>query len=178
MFKKVFCIFLILALIVSAAPLESLIQTHAQEPATSIEAQRAALEAELKVLQAEIAQKEAQLKLQQKETGTIKKDVTLLTSQIETAKLKIRQKTIAINDLSQEIKAKSHAIVDLQNEISREHESLRQLLKRTNEIDQKGATYVLLSANSVTDFYQDLDDFKAVKQQLYSSVNKIGRAHV
>lgn len=140
---------------------------------TSIQDQRAALEAELAQLQIEIAQKEAVLRQQQQQTGTIKKDVTLLTSQIETAKLKIRQKTLAINNLSQEIRAKSSAIVDLQGEISREHDSLAQLIKHTNDLDQKGMIHVMLSANSVTDFYLDLDNYLSVKQSLYASVNKI-----
>ena len=135
--------------------------------------ERAQLEAELRVLEQEIKEKEAILKSQQQKTGTLKKDVALLTSQIETAKLKIRAKTIAINKLGQEINQKSKAINDLESEIGRERSSMAQLIKKTNEIDQKGATYVLLSSDSVSDFYQDLDDFLSVKQSLYASVNKI-----
>jgi membrane-bound lytic murein transglycosylase B len=48
-----------------------------------------------------------------------------------------------------------------------------QLLKRTNELDQKGAAYVLLSSASITNFYQDLDDFLSIKSSLYASVNKV-----
>lgn len=129
--------------------------------------------AELQSLNAEISQYQQELQAQQTQTGTIKKDVALLTTQIATAKLKIQQKTITINDLSHEITAKTGTILDLQSEISREHDSLAQLLKRTQDLDQKGAAYVLLSAQSVTDFYQDLDDFLAVKQSLYDSVNQI-----
>lgn len=172
--KGKFFIIAIMALVM-VIPLATpfLILNAQTESNTSAQDQRAALEAELAQLQQEIAQKEAVLKQQQQQTGTLKKDVSLLTSQIETAKLKIRQKTIAINNLSQDIKAKASAIVDLQGEIGREHDSLAQLIKHTNELDQKGAAYVLLSAQSVTDFYRDLDDFLAVKQSLYASVNKI-----
>lgn len=135
--------------------------------------ERAKLEAELKLLEAEIKEKEAILKSQQQQTGTLKKDVSLLTSQIQTAKLKIQAKTIAINKLGQEINQKSKAINDLESEIDREKSSIAQLIKKTNEIDQKGAAHVLLSSDSVSDFYQDLDDFLSVKQSLYASVNKI-----
>lgn len=135
--------------------------------------ERAQLEAELKALEQEIKDKEAILKSQQQQTGTLKKDVSLLNSQIQTAKLKIQAKTIAINKLGKEIIQKSVAINDLESELNREKSSLTQLVKRTNEIDQKGATYVLLSADSVSDFYQDLDDFLSIKRSLYASVNKI-----
>ncbi len=171
--RKAFIFILIVAIsfatsITSLASLPSL----ALAQVTSAE-ERAQLEAELKVLEQEIKEKEAILKSQQQKTGTLKKDVALLTSQIETAKLKIRAKTIAINKLGQEINQKSKAINDLESEIGRERSSMAQLIKKTNEIDQKGATYVLLSADSVSDFYQDLDDFLSVKQSLYASVNKI-----
>lgn len=135
--------------------------------------ERAVLEAELKALEQEIKEKEAILKSQQQQTGTLKKDVSLLTSQIQTAKLKIQAKTIAINKLGKEITEKSKTIIDLESELNREKSSLTQLVKRTNELDQKGAAYVLLSANSVSDFYQDLDDFLSIKRSLYASVNKI-----
>jgi membrane-bound lytic murein transglycosylase B len=135
--------------------------------------ERAVLEAELKALEQEIKEKEAILKSQQQQTGTLKKDVSLLTSQIQTAKLKIQAKTIAINKLGKEITAKSKTITDLESELNREKSSLTQLVKRTNELDQKGAAYVLLSADSVSGFYQDLDDFLSIKRSLYASVNKI-----
>ncbi|MCC7436296.1 lytic murein transglycosylase [Candidatus Nomurabacteria bacterium] len=135
--------------------------------------ERARLEAELKVLEQEIKEKEAILKQQQQQTGTLKKDVSLLTSQINTARLKIQAKTIAINKLGQEINQKAKTITDLESEIDRERNSLTQLIKRTNEIDQKGPAYLLLSSDSVSDFYKDLDDFLSIKRSLYASVNKI-----
>jgi membrane-bound lytic murein transglycosylase B len=135
--------------------------------------ERAQLEAELRALEQEIKEKEAILKQQQAQTGTLKKDVSLLTSQIQTAKLKIQAKTIAINKLGQEINQKSKAITDLESELVREKSSLAQLVKRTNELDQKGAAYVLLSAESVSGFYEDLDDFLSIKRSLYASVDKI-----
>lgn len=173
MMRKAF-IFILIFLIASPMSFtgSSLVNNVVSAQVTSAE-ERAVLEAELRALEQEIKEKEAILKSQQQKTGTLKKDVALLTSQIETAKLKIRAKTIAINKLGQEINQKSKAINDLESEIGRERSSMAQLIKKTNEIDQKGATYVLLSADSVSDFYQDLDDFLSVKQSLYASVNKI-----
>ncbi|MEK7228369.1 MAG: hypothetical protein AAB681_03385 [Patescibacteria group bacterium] len=175
MMRKAFIFTLILALALPASLIGSgfiLKDSTAFAEVTSAE-ERAQLEAELRALEQEIKEKEAILKGQQQKTGTLKKDVALLTSQIETAKLKIRAKTIAINKLGQEIIQKSEAINDLESEINRERNSIAQLIKYTNELDQKGVAYVLLSADSVSDFYQDLDDFTSVKRSLYASVNKI-----
>ena len=170
--------FIFLLLILVVIPTTSIVSVFQQRP-LFVQAQvtdaeeRAKLEAELRALEQEIREKEAVLKDQQKQTGTLKKDVQLLTSQIDAAKLKIRAKTIAINKLGQEIVQKSKAITDLQSEIAREKNSLEQLVKKTNEIDQKGTAYVLLSSDSVSAFYEDLDDFLSIKRSLYSSVNKI-----
>lgn len=169
--RKTFIVFIALLILL---PVSIFVVT----PAVSVEAQvegeeRARLEAELRALEQEIKEKEAILRDQQKQTGTLRKDVQLLTSQIEAARLRIRAKTIAINNLGKEITQKSKAITDLQSEINRERDSLTQLIKRTSEIDQKGAAYVLLSSDSVSDFYGDLDDFLSIKRSLYASVNKI-----
>lgn len=173
--RKAF-IFILMLLVV--APTTSVVTGFNQSPVfvgaqVTDAAERAKLEAELRALEQEIKEKEAVLKDQQKQTGTLKKDVQLLTSQIEASKLKIRAKTIAINKLGQEIVQKGNAITDLQSEIAREKNSLEQLVKKTNEIDQKGAAYVLLSSDSVSAFYEDLDDFLSIKRSLYASVNKI-----
>lgn len=170
--RKAFIFILILSIVLPMSGTSFFTSPVSAQVVTSAE-ERARLEAELRALEQEIKEKEAILKDQQKQTGTLKKDVQLLTSQIEAARLKIRAKTIAINNISQEITQKSKAITDLQSEINREKNSLTQLVKKTYEIDQKGTAYVLLSSDSVSEFYEDLDDFLAIKQSLHASVNKI-----
>ncbi len=122
--------------------------------------------AKLKVLQGQLA-------AQKSKSGTLQSNVNKIISQINTTQTKLKDKIASIGKLSKEIGEKQKAIMSLSGELDREHDSLAQLVKRTNELDQKGAAYVVLSAQSVTDFYQDLDDFLAVKQSLYASVNHI-----
>ena len=116
---------------------------------------------------------QSQLAAQKTKSGTLQKDVNSLISQINSTQSKIKTKISSIGALSVEITQKNKAINDLSSELARERASMGQLIKRTNEIDQKGATYVLLSSDSITDFYQDLDSFLSIKQALYASVNKV-----
>lgn len=116
---------------------------------------------------------QAQLSQQKAKSGTLQQNVNGIISQINSTQTKIRDKISSIGKLSQEIGQKSKAITDLSAELEREHASMAQIIKRTNELDQKGAAYVLFSTDSVTDFYQDLDDFMSIKQSLYSSLDKI-----
>lgn len=116
---------------------------------------------------------QSQLNQQKQKSGVLQKNVNVLLGQIASTQNKIKEKINGIATLSTQIKQKSKAIDDLSAELDREHQSLRQLLKKTNEIDQKGATYVVFSNDSVSDFYKDLDDFLSIKQSLYASLDKI-----
>jgi membrane-bound lytic murein transglycosylase B len=122
---------------------------------------------------ATLAKLQGQLAAQRAKSGSLQKDVNNLISQINTAQSKIKAKISTIGQLSAEINQKNKAINDLSSELDRQRTSMGQLLKRTNELDQKGAAYVLLSSASITNFYQDLDDFLSIKSSLYASVNKV-----
>ena len=152
-------------------PFSHNIQTVEAQALTSEE--RAALEAELAKEKELLKQQEALLAQQKKKTGTLQSDVKFLTNQIAATQTKIRLKTIEIQNLSKEITQKSKAITDLSSEMERERRSLLQLVKKTQELDQKGTAYVLLSSDSVSDFYEDLDSFYAIKGALNTSVTKI-----
>lgn len=116
---------------------------------------------------------QAQLSVQKTKSGVLQKDVNALISKINTTQSKIRSQISTIGKLSAEISTKEKAINSLESELDRERSSMAQLVKKTYELDQKGATYVVLSAQTVTDFYQDLDDFLAIKHSLYESVNNV-----
>jgi membrane-bound lytic murein transglycosylase B len=116
---------------------------------------------------------QAQLNTQKQKTGALQGNVNALISQINSTQTKIKNQITTIGNLSLQIGQKTKAIGDLEKELNREHASLEQLIKRTNEIDQKGSAYVLLSSESVSDFYQDLDSFLSIKRSLYASVNKV-----
>ena len=129
--------------------------------------------AEYAVESQKLVELQSQLNQQKQKSGSLQKNVNTLISQISSTQNKIKEKITSIGTLSNQISQKAKAIDDLSAELSREHQSLQQLIKKTNEIDQKGATYVLFSNDSVSDFYKDLDDFLSIKQSLYSSLDKI-----
>ncbi|HTH92986.1 MAG TPA: lytic murein transglycosylase [Candidatus Paceibacterota bacterium] len=120
-----------------------------------------------------LAQLQAQLADQKSKSGSLQKNVNALVSQITATQAKISGEISTINSLSLQIGQKQKAINDLNSQLDRENASMAQLITRTDELDQKGATYVLLSAGSISDFYQDLDDFFSIKQDLYSTLNYV-----
>jgi membrane-bound lytic murein transglycosylase B len=178
--RKILTFFLILLLPVTFVPLFTVLPVQAQttaatpavctNPSTPDIAQACAdYAAENKIL----AQLQAQLSQQKAKSGSLQKNVNALISQIGATQGKISGEISTINTLSLEINQKQVAINDLNTQLNQENASMAQLITRSDEIDQKGALYVLLSANSISNFYQDLDDFFSIKQSLYSTLTYV-----
>ena len=128
----------------------------------------------------ELTQIEAQLtdliskqKEQQKTTGTLKGDVDYLTSQINALKAKIKARALVIAQLKVNIKEKINTIASLSEKIEREHESLAQLLRNTNEFDGGNIVHLILSDNSVSNFYSDLESYASIKEAVKASADVI-----
>ena len=128
----------------------------------------------------ELAQIEAELqdlinkqKEQQKQTGTLKGDVDYLTTQINALKTKIKARSLAIAQLKVNITEKVNTILSLSNKIEREHESLAQLLRNTNEFDEETLVHLVLSDDSISNFYSDLESYSSIKQAIKASVDLI-----
>lgn len=130
--------------------------------------------------QNELIQIEAQLealinqqKEQQKTSGTLKGDVNYLTSQINTLKTKIKARGLVIAQLKVNIAEKVDTIKSLSDKIAREHESLAQLLRNTNEFDEETLVHLILSDNNISNFYSDLESYTAIKQAVKASIDVI-----
>ena len=102
---------------------------------SSSQAEKDYCKAELVRIEAELAELLAKQKEQQKQTGTIRGDVDYLTSQINALKTKIKSRSMVIAELKVSIKEKVTKIDSLSEKIKREHESLAELLRNTNEYD-------------------------------------------
>lgn len=128
----------------------------------------------------ELAQIEAELtrlldlqKEQQKQTGTLVGDVNYLTSQINALKTKVKARSLAIAQLKVDISNKVSKIGTLSAKIEREHESLAQLLRNTNEFDNENVVHLLLSDDDISNFYSDLESYASIKQAVKASVDEI-----
>ncbi len=130
--------------------------------------------------QNELSQIEAQLadllnkqKEQQKQSGTLKGDITLLTTQINALKTKIKARGLVIAQLKNSIQQKVSTITSLSQKIDREHESLAQLLRNTNEFDNENMIYLILSDDTISNYYSDLESYTSIKQAVKASVDEI-----
>ncbi len=128
---------------------------------------------ELADIEEELARLIALQKKQQKQTGTLVGDVNYLTSQINALKTKIQSRALVIAQLKVAITEKVSKINSLEKKIAREHESISQLLRNTNEFDNENIVHLILSDATISNFYSDLESYSSIKKAVQHSVNTI-----
>ncbi|HEV7424715.1 MAG TPA: hypothetical protein VGO21_06055, partial [Candidatus Paceibacterota bacterium] len=110
---------------------------------------------------------------QKKQTGTLKGDVDYLNAQINALKTKIKARALVVAQLKVDIIDKTNTIESLSQKIDREHESLAQLIRNTNEFDDQTVVNLILSDNNISNFYSDLESYDSIKQGIKASVDLI-----
>ena len=138
----------------------------------SEQARQAALQEQLKQVEADIAKNSALLSSKQKETASLQRDVDVLTYKIATAKLNIRAKQLEIERLGGDIVKKASTINNLTTQIEREKASLAELLRKTRELDGVSVLEVALAGHTLSETFVDLNSFNfleaALKESFYS----------
>jgi len=135
--------------------------------------QRQFCQSELEQLLSQVAAFEKDLADQVKHTGTINGDIKYLTNQIDTLKIKIKSRALTISNLKVSINEKTSKIKTLSEKIESEKESLGQLLRNTNETDNEDFVHLILSDETLSGFYSDLESYASIKQAIKKSVEAI-----
>ena len=128
---------------------------------------------ELKQIEEQYAALIKQLESQNKKSSNYASEVKRLTTQIDALKAKIKARTLVIAQLKNDINKKVSKIKTLSEKIESEHQSLAQLLRNTNEFDNENMLHLVLSDESVSDFYSDLESYSSIKKAIKESVEEI-----
>jgi peptidoglycan hydrolase CwlO-like protein len=169
--KKYFPFFLLI-IIISFAFMPFLKSVNADQ-LQNAQDDKARLEAELASLEKEIAAKQKQLEAQKGQSTSISRDIAILTSQIEKSKLDIKSKNLTIKKLGGEINQKNKTIQSLSIKIENEKESLAQMIRKEREIEELPLLALILSKESISDVYGDIDSFSSIKKGIQDSVDEI-----
>ncbi|MEX0935138.1 MAG: lytic murein transglycosylase [Candidatus Paceibacterota bacterium] len=137
------------------------------------EERRERLEDELAEVENEIFEQRKILHVKRQETQSIERDIAILNAEIREAQLSIRAKNLAIGNITTEMQEKEQTIESLSEKIVREKESLAQLVRRRNEIDSFSLAEIILGSESLSTFFQDLDNVASVKTAIHSSLSNI-----
>jgi peptidoglycan hydrolase CwlO-like protein len=131
---------------------------------------KARLEAALQEVEAQIETQQVLVESKQQERQSLERDINLLDAEIEKAKLGIQARAYTIEQLSDQIDDKEGVIAELNDRLRRQRQSLAQLLRNTQEIDDYTLAEILLSNENFSYFFDDLERFQSIKEKLNESV--------
>jgi peptidoglycan hydrolase CwlO-like protein len=137
------------------------------------EEQEAQWRAELAQTEADIAKWQAILNSTKADTASLQQEAKLLNAKIQQAKALIKQKNIAIAQLETDISKKKAHISTLEQQIEDGHESMAQLVRKTNELDSYTLPEVVLGNQDLSDFFSDVDTFQSVNRSLANLFTQI-----
>jgi membrane-bound lytic murein transglycosylase B len=148
----------------------SLASAHAQVTST---AQRAALQAQLDQIENDIASNQTTLTELQGERTSLERDIAILDNQIQTAQLQIKQSDLTLQQLASSIADKEAAITQVDGNVAQGQQSLAQILRATHEIDDTSIATLILSTGSISDVFQDVDNFETLQKSLSDSFTQM-----
>ncbi len=126
----------------------------------------ARLRDELAKVEAEVKATEIALASAKNESASLDRDIRILNAEIKSAQLKIQAKNILISSLGKDITQKSAYIDTLNERIIRGQESISELLRKRYEFDTYSLPEIVLSQESVSQFFSDIDDFEKIEDAL------------
>ncbi len=151
----------------------NLVSFAATSTEDAIAMRRAQLEKDLAHLESLIEQQQVLLESKQGERVTLERDLGILNAEIEKSRLAIEAQTKAIASLEADIFDKEATVLELEEKIDREKESLASLIRRTDELDEDTIVEVMFSQKSLSEFFEELDDFQEVKIALEDSFREL-----
>ena len=132
---------------------------------------KARLEAELQNVERQILNQEVLVEGKQAERQSLERDVNILDAQIKKARLGIQARGLAILQLEDQIVDKAGVIGVLSDRLSKQRESLAQLVRKTQEVDDYSLIEILLAKKQFSYFFEDLESFHNIKASLNASLD-------
>ncbi len=146
---------------------------YAQDISQSVANRQQQLQSQLDQLESQIAVQQGLLDQAQNQHQTLQTQINAFNAEINKAELQIKAITIAITQLSGDISTHNKTLSSLSSQLSAEKESLAQILRQTEVIDNYSAVSVALGSQGVSDFFSDLDAFASIKSSLADSFSQI-----
>jgi hypothetical protein len=144
-----------------------------QSLSDAIEERQKELEQDLQKIEGEIQVQQKFLDQKTTERVSLERDVSILNAEIKKSQLGIQARAYSITKIGGDITTKKETVAELTEKMARQKESLAQLIRATNAIDDYTLVEVALSKQNVSDFFEDLDSFDSITTSLQGSFREI-----
>lgn len=157
------CVIVLCACVLTQIPASVSAETEAER--------KARLEAELQNVERQILQQQVLVENKQAERQSLERDINLLDAQIKKARLGIQARSLAIEQLEDQIGDKLGVIHELNRRLDKQRQSLAQLVRKTQEVDDYSLVEILLGKEHFSSFFEDLESFHDIKSSLNESLD-------
>lgn len=137
------------------------------------EAERLALEAELKELYRQIEEDETTLARYKKQGDTLKSEISRLETNISKLSLQIKAVTLNISRLNRDINDTQSEIEVTESEIALHKEAISKLLRSIRESETQSLIEILLSNPQLSDFFGNINDILLIEDNLRVELKEI-----
>lgn len=134
---------------------------------------RSLLMEQMKACDEEVAQLNSTIGELSKKGKSYNNEIALLKARITKAQSNIKAKNVQISRLAEDIQEKNHEVNQLSDKLDRERQSLAQLVRLTAEYDHATLIEELLSGDSLSNFFLDVDQFVSLQQALGNSTQTL-----
>lgn len=128
------------------------------------------LEGELDIIEGQILKQQRLVEQKQVERQSLERDLDILDAEIEKAQLGIRARAVAIEQLTDQIGEKEVVIEILDERLGKQRQSLGELIRKTQEVDDYSLVELLLSNQNFSEFFTDFENFRAINDSLSDSL--------
>lgn len=141
--------------------------------ASTIDEERAQLEAELKQLEEQISEYENTIAVYRAQGQTLQNEIAVLQAKIDKINLQIKAINISLQKLTGEINTTLSNIGEVERKIRVNKDALSALLRRVYVEDRRGLMEVLLENPKLSDFFGSVNDLFVVQDNLRASVEEL-----
>ncbi|MBU2104080.1 lytic murein transglycosylase [Patescibacteria group bacterium] len=135
--------------------------------------ERAALERQLAQLEKDMVKTQATIDTLSSQGQSLQRDIAILDGEIKKAKLQVQTTEVEIRALSAGIVVHGRTINSLSDKLVREKDSLAQIIRKTDAIDEYTLVEAVLSTQDLSDFFADLDSFASIKAAMRESFEEL-----
>lgn len=131
---------------------------------------KARLEAELQKVEQQILGQQRLVEAKRGERRSLERDVSLIEGEIKEVQLGIQARSVAIEQLSDQIGEKQVVLSILEDRLKGQEDSLADLVRKSDRIDDFSLVEVMLSKKNFSDFFSDVATFQNLKESLSESL--------
>lgn len=132
-----------------------------------------ALEAELERVLEEIRKQKTELESQRSQSASIERDISILEGQIREAELELEANRLRIRELTGNINETEETLEELEDHLGIQKDSLAELLRDMRKLGDYSIVEVMLSHDSLSDFFRRSDSVGVVRRQVIEKLEEI-----